>query len=170
MFKSSRHMSGNTHRNEPYSKGQLLAKKFFGSHGQFSSAGLFRVKKIGKKSSFWPVTCLKVVLWGHLVIWNVIFHIFFVIVWDLWHYAVYSHNKMWLNALWNIQECHWVKHAFLVLFLVSCGHLVTQNMIVHILVMICWCLWHFENSSYEKVWLNWHILKFRTLPFEDGRT
>ena len=118
-----------------------------------------------KKSCFWPVTCLKVVLWGHLVIWNVIFHIFFVIVCDLLHYAIYSHKKMWLNALWNIQECHWVKHAFLVLFLVSCGHLVTQNVIVHILVMICWCLWHLRIPHMRKCDLIdtfWSFVHFRS--------
>merc|ERR1712237_116972 len=48
MFKSSRHMLVNAHRNEPYSKGQLLAIKFFGSHCQFTCAGLFRVKKSEK--------------------------------------------------------------------------------------------------------------------------
>ena len=48
MFKSSRNMLVYAHRNEPYSKGQLSAKNFFGSHGQFTRAGLLRVKKSEK--------------------------------------------------------------------------------------------------------------------------
>ena len=48
MFKSSRNMLLYAHRNEPYRKGQLSAKKIFGSHGQFTCAGLFRVKKSEK--------------------------------------------------------------------------------------------------------------------------
>ena len=48
MYKSSRNMLVYAHRNEPYSKGLLSAKKFFGSHGQFTRAGLLRVKKSEK--------------------------------------------------------------------------------------------------------------------------
>ena len=145
MFKNSRNMLVYAHRNEPFSKGQLSVKIFFGSHGQFTRVGLLRVKKNLKNSSFWfkqvfqAFSCAVLLLWGHLVIWNVIFHKFHVLLWDLWHYANYSYNKMWFNALWNIQEYHWVKHAFLVLFLVSCGHLAIQNVVVHILIIIWWC-------------------------------
>ena len=55
MFKSWRNMLVNTHNHEPYSRGQLLTKNFFGFQAQFTRAGLLSVKK----SSFWPVTCLK---------------------------------------------------------------------------------------------------------------